>query len=120
MVATSPVQRLDHLQKAASDARLFIHGMERDAFERDQRTQYAVSHCIFIIGAAARHLLEEHPEFAAEHPELGWDEIRGIGDNLLADGADVDADSIWRIVERTIPKLLAQLSSIRHWQAEGE
>lgn len=120
MVTTSPMRRLDHMQKAASNAQLFVDGMERGAFERDQRTQYAVAQCFVIIGAAARHLLEEHPEIATEHPELGWDEIRAIGDSLHADGADVNAEAIWRIVEHTIPKLLAQLASIRHWQAEGE
>lgn len=44
---------LDHMQQAASNARSFVDGMEKNAFLADKRTQQAVIMSVIIIGEAA-------------------------------------------------------------------
>jgi uncharacterized protein with HEPN domain len=120
MTGRGLVHYLDHMQKAASDARLFVRGMDRASFLADDRTQYAVAYSLCAIGAAAAQLLNEHPEFGPDHPDLHWNEMQTVSERLLSHGVTANVEDIWTTVGHSVPELLTQLESIRHWRAEGE
>ncbi|MFS8114921.1 DUF86 domain-containing protein [Rhizobium jaguaris] len=108
------------MQRAASEARLFVRGMDRASFLADDRTQYAVAYSLCAIGAAAAQLLREYPEFGPDHPDLRWNEMQAMSELLLADGVTANVEDVWTTVGHVIPELLTQLESIRRWRAEGE
>jgi uncharacterized protein with HEPN domain len=120
MTTQGPVYYLERMQRAAGEARLFVRGMDGAAFAGNKLVQSAVAYSLCVIGAAAAELLEKHPEFEPEHPEVRWNELRDMGERLLSGETSMSVDDLWTIVVHTIPELLSQLEAIRHWRAEGE
>ena len=55
---------LDHIQKAASDARSFVEGLSKENFLDDTRTRQAVIMSLVIIGEAATKIMERHPRLS--------------------------------------------------------
>ncbi|MDL2400447.1 HepT-like ribonuclease domain-containing protein [Rhizobium mayense] len=120
MTGRGPIHYLDQMQRAASEACLFVRGMERASFLADDRTQYAVAYSLCVIGASAAQLLHEYPEFGPDHPDLHWNEMKTMSERLLSDGVTANVEDVWATVGHAIPELLTQLESIRRWRAEGE
>lgn len=86
---------IDHIQQAAADARSFVEGLDRDDFLRDKRTQQAVIMSLIIIGEAATKVMDVYSEFAQEHQEVPWRNMRMR--NRIAHGYfDINLDVVWR------------------------
>ncbi|WP_047456506.1 DUF86 domain-containing protein [Rhizobium rhizogenes] len=120
MTTQGAVHYLDRMQKAADEARLFVRGMDGVAFAGNKLVQSAVAYSLCVISAAAAELLEKHPEFEPEHPDVRWNELRGMSKGLLSGEAALSVEDLWTAVAHAVPELLSQLEAIRHWQAEGE
>jgi hypothetical protein len=58
---------LGHMRQAIADAQAFTEGMAQPDFEQDKRTQQAVVMSLIVLGEAATKVMDQHPEFAAEH-----------------------------------------------------
>lgn len=114
------VDYLNDMQRAAANARLFIEGMDSDRFAKDPLTQHAVAFCQLAIAASASQLLEKHPEFATEHPDLPWTAMREIGDRIAHDSFQLHPQDIWDATQRVLPELLLQIDAVHHWRAQGE
>ena len=56
-----------------------------------------------IIGEAAGRI---SPQFREEHPEILWNEIRGIRNRMIHRYDDIDTDMLWGIVQQDVPRLL--------------
>lgn len=85
----------------------FIMGMDRDAFERDAKTQSAVLHQIMVLGEAAGRVSER---FQQEHAKIPWRLIVGMRNRLIHGYDDVDFDEVWFTATRDVPSLLEQLA----------
>jgi uncharacterized protein with HEPN domain len=81
-----------------------------DAFSQDPMMQSAVVHELEIIGEASKALSKE---FRAEHAKIPWREIAGLRDVLVHDYDSIDAEEVWRVIERDIPALMKELSPAR-------
>ena len=81
----------------------------REEFERDELIQTWVVHHIQIIGEAARKLSEE---VHSEHDQVPWPAIIAMRNILVHDYFSVDIDEVWSTVERNLPDLKANISSI--------
>jgi uncharacterized protein with HEPN domain len=95
----------------------FTAGLDVQAFVADERVTFAVLHALLIVSEAARRLGADAETLAPEQP---WRGIRGLGNVLRHEYADVDTDAIWRIVADDLPVLksaveraLAELRSRR-------
>ena len=55
---------LDHMRKAAMDARSFVDGLCRVDFLADRRTQQAVIMSLVILGEASTRIMDRYAEFA--------------------------------------------------------
>lgn len=114
------ITHLDHMQRAGSEIVQFLRGVEQDGFFKDVEKQRAVGMNLIMLGEAATRISEEYPEFVVDHPALPW---HALGDfrNRIAQGYfDIELTALWDMAQKSVPELLSQLDSIRHWRAEGE
>ncbi len=66
----------------------------------------AVCRNLEIIGEAAK---KTGPEFRAALPDIPWRKMAGLRDILIHAYEDTDPETVWDLVEREIPILLAQV-----------
>ena len=100
---------LEHIRQAASQACQFVEGLDRDSFLTDLRTQKAVVMSLVIIGEAATKIMERHAEFAQQHPDVPWRNMRGMRNRIAHGYFDLNLDLVWDTVQTALPELLRQL-----------
>ena len=100
---------LDHIRQAANEAMEFVQGMNRHAFLEDRRTQRAVIQCLTVIGEVAARIMENHKEFAENHPGIPWKKMRGMRNRVVHSYFDINFDAVWDTVSVFLPALLSQL-----------
>ncbi len=110
---------LDHIQQAATDARIFVEGLAKDDFLVDKRTQQAVIMSLIIIGEAATKIMDGYAEFTQTHAEVPWRSMRNMRNRMAHGYFDIDLDVVWETIQKWLPALLEQLSAVRQ-DAEGE
>lgn len=103
---------LSHIQQAAADACAFVEGFTKDTFVADRRTQRAVIMSLVIIGEAATKVLDRHAEFAAQHPEVPWQSMRGMRNRVAHGYFDINLDIVWETVQTALPDLLTRLHAV--------
>ncbi|MEK7442609.1 MAG: DUF86 domain-containing protein [Chloroflexota bacterium] len=94
---------------AAELARIFVEGMDKDAFMDDSKTQSAVTYQLTVVGEATKRLSDE---FRDQHPEVPWRLMDGMRDQLIHEYDIVDLDEVWKAVDRDIPDLLEKLEPL--------
>jgi uncharacterized protein with HEPN domain len=82
----------------------FVHGMDREAYCRDEKTQAAVERKLLILSEAAIRLKDSAEVFC---PGIPWRDIRGSGNWLRHQYDSVDVDTIWNTVQNGLPPLKA-------------
>lgn len=104
---------LDHIERAASDARAFVNGLNKDEFMADRRTQQAVIMSLIIIGEAASKVMDSYPEFTEAHPEVPWRSMRGMRNRIAHGYFDINLDVVWETVQTALPALRQHLAAAR-------
>ena len=100
---------LDHMRQAASDALIFVEGLNRDEFFDDKRTQQAVVMSLIIIGEAATRIMDRHAEFATQNPHVPWRSMRGMRNRIAHGYFDINLEVVWDTVQTALPELLKVL-----------
>ncbi len=88
----------------------FIAGMSIEEFKADQKTIYAVTRAIDIIGEATTHLPQE---LKNKYPSIPWRQIKGMRNKSIHEYWSVDTDILWQTTQVSIPKLKEELLSIK-------
>ncbi len=114
------ITHLDYMQRAGSEIGRFLQGTDRDAFFGAVEKQRAVGMNLMMIGEAAARIAEEYPEFVVDHPDLPWHVMRDFRNRIAQGYFDIELTALWDLAHKSLPGLLLQLDSIRHWRAEGE
>ncbi len=104
---------LDHMRQASQEAIVFVHGLSKEQFLQDKRTQRAVVMNIMIIGEAATKIMDMHEDFTLAHPEIPWRAMRGMRNRITHGYFDINLDIVWNTVQSALPDLLQHLSSIQ-------
>lgn len=104
---------LDHIQRAAIDARSFVEGMAKANFLADRRTQQAVIMSLIVIGEAATKVMDGYAEFTQAHSEVPWRSMRNMRNRMAHGYFDINLDVVWETVEEWLPTLLKQLPAMR-------
>ena len=79
----------------------YTEGLDRAAFEADERTVDAVLRNLEIVGEAVKAL----PKGARDRaPTIEWRKIAGLRDVLAHAYFGIDLDIIWDIVESKVPE----------------
>lgn len=94
---------------AARDATAFVEGLDQSAFLESRLHQNAVIRSLEVIGEAAGKV---SPETRAELADIPWREITGMRHRLIHGYAEVRIDLVWRVVNRNLPVLIANLAPI--------
>ncbi|NEI71538.1 DUF86 domain-containing protein [Rhizobium lusitanum] len=111
---------LERMQRAASEAGQFLRGIDQAMFSGNVEKQRAIGMNLMLIGEAAARIAEEYPEFVVDHPELPWHVMRDFRNRITQGYFDIELTALWDIAHKSLPELLLQLDSVRHWRAEGE
>ena len=89
----------------------FVQGMNRNAFLNDRRAQHAVIRCLTIIGEAATKIMNDHSVFVEAHPEVPWQQMRGMRNQVVHGYFDINLDTVWDTVLTSLPIMLEKLPS---------
>ena len=88
----------------------FLGGLDEDGFYDDPKTQSSVIHQILIVGEAVKRLSSP---FRQAHPELPWQAMAGMRDQLIHAYHEVDLSEVWKTATFDLPVLLRQLEQAR-------
>jgi uncharacterized protein with HEPN domain len=103
---------LDHIAESAQRIDAYVAGVDLAAFKADSRTQDAVVRNVEIIGEAATQIMERYPDFAAAHPQVPWQAMRGMRNRMAHGYFEIDDAILWDTVQQDIPALLQQVRDI--------
>lgn len=95
--------------RAIEQVQSFVEGMTLSQYEQDAKTQRAVERCIEVISEASRRI---PASIKAEHPEIPWSNVAGIGNILRHDYRSVASRIIWDTVDMHLPPLLRAMRAI--------
>jgi uncharacterized protein with HEPN domain len=101
--------RLEHIVTAIERVRRYASD-GRATFLADPRTQDAVIRNLEIIGEAASRISGALQE---AHPDLPWEQMRGLRNRLVHAYFDVDLGIVWDVVERELPELATRIAAIQ-------
>jgi uncharacterized protein with HEPN domain len=80
----------------------FIAGMDRRAFEADDKTSSAVIRKLEVIGEAAKNIPDE---VKTANPQVPWSEMAGMRDRLIHAYFGIDYGLVWTAIVDRIPKI---------------
>jgi uncharacterized protein with HEPN domain len=103
---------LDYLQDMLDNAKRalqFIAGMEYKAFEKDEKTVYAVIRAVEIIGEAAKNV---PPEVQKKYPNVPWRDISGMRDKLVHRYFGVNMEVVWQTVNEDLPFIIDVIANM--------
>ena len=104
---------LNRMLESAIQAAEYVHGMPREGFLADRKTQQAVVLNLMVIGETVNRLHDDDADFLARHPALPWGAMRGMRNRIAHGYFDIDMAIVWETVQRELPPLIAQLTALR-------
>ncbi|NKN35780.1 DUF86 domain-containing protein [Agrobacterium sp. a22-2] len=114
------IGNLKELEQVAAETLDFISGLTHEAFLADVMVQRAIGMNLLMIGEVVVRLFETDPDFLAEHPEIAWQKIRGMGDRIAHNYLRTDLDTIWNTATMAVPELYDRLLEMRNIRPQGE
>lgn len=110
---------LAHMQQAATDACIFVEGMEKADFLEDKRTQQAVIMSLIIVGEVATKVMDGYTEFTEMHSQMPWRSMRGMRNRIAHGYFDINLDVVWDTLQTALPELLRQLPAVRQQASDA-
>lgn len=108
-----PLDNIAQMLHTTGQARIYVEGMSKEDFLADPKTQDAVIMKILVIGELATRMLDKHADFAAQHPQIPWQFMKGIRNRMAHGYFELDLDVIWDTVTTELLVLEKNLGSIR-------
>lgn len=100
---------LRHMLQAIQRITKYTEDTDEVTFLENELVQDAVVRNIEIIGEAARNILRHYPDFAAQHPEVPWEDVYLMRNRVSHGYFSVDLEIVWKSVQRDIPDLWQQI-----------
>jgi uncharacterized protein with HEPN domain len=106
----SPRAALEHIEEAIALIEGYLRQRKRPDLDRDPMLRQAIERNFEIISEASRHLLDA---WKADHPEVPWRKVAGIGNVLRHDYDRVDNTVLWRAATVEVQALKGAVEAIR-------
>jgi len=103
-----PRKHLWDALEAARKIQRFAAGLDLQAYQADELVRSAVERQFEIIGECLVRLRREHPDIAAQVPNLH--RIIAFRNVLVHGYASIDDKLVWGVVEAQLPALCAHLN----------
>ncbi len=104
---------LEHIAEATDRATGYLQPLpDLEAFKKNPQVQDAVVRNIEIIGEAVNKINSAAPEFIKQHPELPWQQMRGMRNVAIHEYFFVDLQIVWTTVRQDFPRLRRQINAL--------
>jgi len=110
----TPRQVEDYLQDildAIAAAQRFTAGMAFEEFEGDQKTVFAVTRAIEIVGEATKNIPQPLRE---QYAQIPWKSIAGMRDKVVHQYFGVNLQVLWDTVQQDLPRLQPAIAQMLH------
>jgi len=97
------------MAEAIKRAVALVQGMSADQFFSDERTQWAVSSQVVILGEAASRVSRD---FQNAHPEIPWSDAIGMRHRLIHGYDAIDWPRVWATLVNDLPPMLDKLTAL--------
>ena len=104
---------LGHILEAIERIEGYTQGMDDAALQSNLMLQDAVIRNLEIIGEASHNIIKHHPDFAAANPDLPLNAAYQMRNAVAHGYFKVDLDIVWETVRHELPKLRAQVATLR-------
>ena len=91
---------------AAKEALSFIKGVSKEEFLKSRLLQLSLTKELEIIGEAAEKVSDE---FKEKYSDVPWGQIIGMRNRLTHGYFDIDANVVWKTVNKDLPVLIKLL-----------
>jgi uncharacterized protein with HEPN domain len=102
---------------AAEKADSFVQDMDFDAFQKDEKTIWAVLKALEIIGEATKNIPQR---VRKSYPEIPWREMAGMRDKVSHDYFGVSLLRVFETVKEDLPALRLALVRVIQDIDEGK
>lgn len=84
------------------EIREFTNGITFEQFQADRKTISAVLYNLAMIGEAVRII---PPDLEASHPEIPWNDMRGMRNIVIHEYFQVNLSIIWQTIQEDLVSL---------------
>jgi uncharacterized protein with HEPN domain len=106
-MTSSDASNIAEILRAADLVLSFVRGIDKERFALDLLRRKAVTGRIIAMAGSAKGVSEV---FRSGHPEIGWDRVIAMGDQLIRGSEDANPESVWTFATEFLPDIIARLT----------
>lgn len=103
---------LGHILQAMARIERHTAGVDAAEFAASELVQDAVIRNLEVIGEAANNIQRVDPVFTTAHSQVPWAVMYAMRNRLTHGYDTVDMAVVWKVVERDLPLLKAQVAAL--------
>jgi uncharacterized protein with HEPN domain len=101
--------RIRDILDAIAEIQKFTHGMDYEAFQKDDKVIRAVEMNFIIIGEAATQIPETIEE---KYSTIPWSLMRAMRNRIVHVYFNIDESMMWDTVQNDLPPLIKELEKL--------
>ena len=101
---------ISHILECIEKIEQYLQGKSKEDVLDSSQLQDAVIRRIEIIGEAAKNIPDKIQD---EHPEIQWNEAKGMRNILIHEYFGVDLDLTWEVAKKDLPNLKKQMIALK-------
>ncbi len=87
-------------------------GSQKKTFWLTKKRNLQLSMCLHVIGEVAGRIVDRQPQFAAAHPEIQFEQMRGMRNRIAHGYFQINLNVVWETVKHNLPGLLQKIDKL--------